>query len=235
MSKLFGFQSPTRPHLTRGSTGLAGEVGDLRRDVNETFAKLENEGGYFRTDEPGAPPTADVDALKTSFPTASTEQVLAASDLDGFYGNGGEMLPPRNPTVTSSNHAHVTAVTVVFAGRLRVDGKLVPHSVTVTTTNGGNTTDASTGVLSIVESVTIPAMGGASGALELGYGARIGMETKIRARAGLIRPIREIAAGAVVTNGAFATPTGSPVTVYTPASAPNGSNTYAVTYEVDPS
>jgi hypothetical protein len=232
MSKLFGFQIGIRPHLTRGS-GLSAEVGDLRRDINESFAKLENEGGYFRTDEFTDPAAADVDGIKESIATTATIRVFSGAQLDGDVG-GEEMVPPRNPTITSSQNGHVTAVNTVWAGKLRVDGKLVPHSVTLATTNGGNTTDVSTSVLSIVESITVPAMGGTAGALQFGFGARMGLSEKARARAGAVLPLREIADGSKVTNGAFANPAGSPVTVYTPNAAPNADKDYSCTYEVDP-
>jgi hypothetical protein len=233
-SKLFGSKTARRPHLVSGTGGVAGEVADLRQDVEGSFARLENQGGYFRTDEFTNPATADVDAFKTSFATSGSVQSISGAALNGVVGVT-EMVPPRNPTVTSSSHAHVTAVAVVFTGRVRNSaGDLVSRTVTVNTTNGGGATDAGAEALSIIDSVSIPAMGGASGSLQLGFGVSIGLGAKVKSRAGLIRALREVASGAVVTTGTFTNPSGAPVSLYTPSAAPNAANDYAVTFEVDP-
>jgi hypothetical protein len=58
----------------------------------------------------------------------------------------------------------------------------------------------------------------------------------MKSRAGLRAPIRQIAIGAVVTTGTFSAPaTNLPHGAYAPAAAPNGTNDYAITYEVDTS
>jgi hypothetical protein len=231
----FSQKAPANPHMVRGTGGLKGEVADLRSDVKEAFNQLESQGGYLRTDEFTNPVVADVDALKTSIATAATARAFVDADLNGVVG-GAEMVPPRNPTVTSTLHAHVTAVNVTFRGKLRdAHGRLVDHEVVVVVTNGGGATDAGADVLSIVEEIEVPAMGGASGSLEFGFGAIIGLSAKIKSRAGLIAPIRQVAVGAVVTTGTFTNPTGCLVTSYAPASAPDGTRDYAVTYEVAPS
>jgi hypothetical protein len=55
-------------------------------------------------------------------------------------------------------------------------------------------------------------------------------------RAGLLAPLREIAAGSVVTNGTFVdAATDAPHGTYEPNTAPNGTNDYALYYEVDTS
>jgi hypothetical protein len=231
----FTKKSPANPHMVRGTGGLKGEVADLRQDVKEAFNSLESQGGYLRTDEFTNPAVADVDAIKTSIATAATDRTFATTDLNGAVGED-EMIPPRNPTVTSTTHAHVTAVDVEFRGRVRdAHGALVERTVVIPATNGGGATDAGTEALSYVDEIFVPAMGGASGALEFGFGAAIGLTAKVKSRAGLIAAIRQIAAGSVVTTGTITNPTGAPVSLYTPASAPDGSRDYAVTYEVDPS
>jgi hypothetical protein len=231
MSKLFGTSTPRRPHLVRPGGGLKGEIADLRSDVNEAFGVMEQSGGLIRLDEFIDPPTADTDAFLTSFPTSASEQVFEAADLDGVVGDG-ELPYARNVTITSTTHAHVTAVDVVIEGYVLRDGREVPVTITITTTNGGNATDASVATLHRISRVTIPAMGGASGALEIGFGARLGLSETMRSYAGRTGPLQEVAAGAVVTNGAFANPTGSPIASYTPNAAPDGSRDYAVAYIV---
>lgn len=42
-SRSFGSQSPAKPHLVRGSGGLAGELNDLRQDLDESFNAMEDE------------------------------------------------------------------------------------------------------------------------------------------------------------------------------------------------
>lgn len=233
-SRLFGSRNPVKPHLTAGG-GLAREVADLRSDIEGALNQLESQGGYLRTDEFTNPAAADVDAIKTSIASAASIQTYSGAALNGVVG-ATEMVPPRNPTVTTTLHADIDAVVVVFAGKVRdAAGDLVARSVSVTLTDGGGTTDAAVDVLSVVESITVPAQSGAGGALEFGFGARIGLGAKIKSRAGLLAPLREVEVGAVVTTGAFATASGAPCTTYTPATAPNAARDYAVTYEVDPS
>lgn len=231
MSKLFGSQGPRRPHLVRPGGGLKGEIADLRSDINAVFENMESSGGYIRTDEYIDPPAADPNAFKESIATAAVDRVFEGADLDGVIG-GDLLVPARNLTVTSTTHAHVTAVDVVFHGVVLVNGKEVPRSVTLTLTAGGNTTDVSPHVLSRVDRIEVPAQGGTSGALQFGFGDVLGLSETIKTRGGLTIPVQQIAAGAVVVSGTFANPTGSPVGTYAPAAAPNGANDYAVTYVV---
>jgi hypothetical protein len=48
ISKSFGGEAPRRPHLVQnGKGGVAGEVGDLRADVEDGFSALEGRSGTF--------------------------------------------------------------------------------------------------------------------------------------------------------------------------------------------
>lgn len=236
MSKLFGSERASKPHLVRGSGGIPGEIADLRADIDSTFDRLEDGGGYLVTEEFTNVATADVNAIVVSMASSNAIVALAAEDLDGVVGND-EMVPPRNVTVTTSTHADIDAVAVVVTGRVRnSDGKLVAQTDTITLTNGGGATDLGDAMFSIVDSVTIPAQGGSGGAVEVGFGALIGLGKAMKSRAGLRAPIRQIAIGAVVTTGTFSAPaTNLPHGAYAPAAAPNGTNDYAITYEVDTS
>jgi hypothetical protein len=49
-SKAFGSQRAAKAHLVRGSGGLAGEIGDLRADVEEGFQNLEERAGFPELD-----------------------------------------------------------------------------------------------------------------------------------------------------------------------------------------
>lgn len=235
MSKLFGKERAVQERFTRG-TGPEGEIGDLRRDVERTFQRLEDGGGYLVTEEFTNPAAADVNAIVLSMASSNAVAALTADDLDGVVGND-EMVPPRNVTVTTTTHADIDAVAVVVTGRVRnSEGELVAQTDTITLTNGGGTTDLGDAMFSIVDSVTIPAQGGAGGAVEIGFGALIGLGNAIKARAGLRAPLRQVAVGAVVTTGTFSAPaTNPPHGAYAPAAAPDGTRDYAITYEPDTS
>lgn len=234
-SKLFGSKNPIKPHLVVGPGGLAAEIYDVRRDVESAFSAMESGGGLVRTDEFINPVAADTDGIKLSIATDTSVASYGTASLNGVVG-AAEMVPARNVTVTASASVDVTGGVVTFTGRVRLaDGTLAAATATVTVAAGGGATYASTGALSFVDSISVPAQGGVAGTLSFGFGVRIGLKGKIKTRAGLTAPLREVAVGAVVTTGAFALPTGCPVTVYTPAAAPDGVRDYAVTYEVDPS
>lgn len=228
MSKLFGDARPIKPHLVphRSQGGLNTEVAKLRSDVDAAFGRMEMEGGYLVTEEFTDPPVADPDAIVTTLPSSDQPRTLTGADLDGIVGSG-EMVPPRNPTATATDHSDATTVACVYKGYLRVDGELVPHTVTANVVQDATT--AATDVISIIESITIPAQGGAGANLTFGFGPLIGLQHKVRERAGLVKAIREISAGALVTNGVFTN--GSKTGIYAANSAPDGSTDYAVTYE----
>jgi len=222
--------------ITDGSiTVTTGEDPSIPNSIEGTFVVkdfLAGRGANLRTDEFTNPVVADTDAIKLSIATAATPRTFSGTALNGIVGQG-EMVPPRNPTITSTANAHVTAVACVISGFVRDEtGTLVATTCTITTTNGGGVTDAGDRPMSIITSITVPAMGGGAGALEFGFGTMLGLAAKIKSRAGLIAPLRQVAVGAVVTTGTFTNPTGYVVTGYTPASAPDGTRDYACTYEV---
>lgn len=67
ISKSFGGEAPRRPHLVQdGKGGVAGEVGDLRSDVESGFSVLEGRVGAFpelQWVDGGAPAAAGGDAV----------------------------------------------------------------------------------------------------------------------------------------------------------------------------
>jgi hypothetical protein len=232
-SKLFGSQSAAKPHLVSGKGGVAGEVDDLRGDVEAAFTSLENGGGLMKTDEFVDPPAADVDAFVTSVASAATEQTYSGASLDGAIGVA-EISPPRNVVITTTVNADIDAVGVVVTGTVTgPDGTQQAQTETITLTDGGNAAgDAGAKPFSFITSIVIPAQSGPGGSVQIGTGVVLGLSDLMVSRAGLLAPIREVAAGTVVTTGTFTNEAGSPVTSYTPAAAPDGTNDYAVTYEV---
>lgn len=231
-SNLFGQRGPVIPHLAQGS-GMKGEIGDLRRDVEAAFKMQQDNGGYIHTEEFINLVAADVDGIKLAAATAATIQAFVrATDWSGVLGQG-EMVPPRNVVIATSSHANVDAVVVAIVGRVRdADGKLIAQTDNITLTDGGGVTDAGTKAFAFVDAVTIPAQGGASATLSIGWGVLVGLSRKIRTLAGLTRATREITDGAVVTNGTFATT--APNGTWAPNTAADAAHDYAISYIVAP-
>jgi len=100
-SKSFGSQSAAKPHLVRGSGGLAGEVADLRSDVEAGFANNENRLAF--------PTINRVDAKSVSIAGTNIDFVLTGTDFGTVSGDvsatlGGSALTvqvaPAGTTVT---------------------------------------------------------------------------------------------------------------------------------------
>jgi len=233
-SNLFGAKGPRLQHLVRGAGGLAGEINDLRADIDEAFGDMESSGGYLVTEEFVDPPLADVDAIKTAEASAAAEQVFVAVDLDGAVGNA-EMVPPRNLSITTTASGDIDAVDVVITGRVRDrTGALIAQTETITLTADAGATDLGALAFSIVDTITIPAQTGTGGTVAFGFGAIIGMANPMKTLAGLLAPTQEIAVGVVVTTGTFVdAATATPNGTYEPAAAPDAANDYAITYLVD--
>jgi hypothetical protein len=228
-STLFGHRNPRLAHLVqRGKGGLPGEIADLRLDTEDAFLAMQVNGGYIHTDEFTNVAAADVDGITLAAATAATPQAFTSDDWDGVLGTG-EMVPPRNATITTTADDDVLAVECTITGRVRdFMGLLVAQTDTITLTAGGGVTNAGTKAFSFIDAVNIPANDGAAATLSIGWGVLIGMSRPMRSMAGLLRPLREVAAGSVVTNGTFAAT--APNGTYSPNSAPNGTNDYALTY-----
>lgn len=174
--------------------------------------------------------TADVDAIKTSFSSAASAQSFSGSDLDGTVGTG-TMDPPRNVTITTTSAADIDAVEVVITGT-DVDGRALTDTITLT--DAGNTTDSGTKAFATVTQVDIPAQSGTGGSIQIGFGAIIGLGYKAKDRAGEVVVLSEVEAGSIVATGTFATASASgPNGTYTPSTAPDGSNDYALVYEIE--
>ena len=217
-SGLFGDQSALKPHLLQGSSGIAGEVGDLRRDVGETVAPL----AAITVDEFTNPAAAGAADLKVA--TASS---VAIQSITSFLAPGLAKLTafPRNITFTTAGVTPADApATAVITGTYRG----LPQTETVTI---AQTATIATGLkpFSTITSIVYAAGDDAAATVSIGVGTGLGVSKAPKARAGLTGLIREVAIGALVTTGTF-TSTG----LYTPASAPDGAKDYAVFYEMVP-
>lgn len=200
MSNLFGRKGPARPHLVQAGGGLSGELADLRSDINEAFSELEA-GGRYVTEEWTDVAIADVDGIVEAIDSSSSIVSLSGDDLDGEVG-GDEMIPPRNITITTSSHAHINAVAVVITGLVRNRyGILIAQTDTITLTDNGGVTDAGTKAFSMVTAIVIPAQGGASGSLSIGFGNTFGFAYPIRSRESVASVLREVVGGVAYTPG----------------------------------
>jgi hypothetical protein len=231
-SKLFGSRAAKLPHLvTPGKGGVAGEVADLRADVEATFADLEDSGGVIVVEEFTNLAAAAVAAIKASFPTANTVQTFTAHD--GPLGEV-EIIPPRNVTVTASTHADVDAVPVTITGRIRdANGVLVAQTDAISPVDGGGTTVAGTKAFSFIDTTSVAAMAGPGGALQIGIGTLVGLKKKVRTVAALPVVLQQITDGALVTNGTF-NAAAAPHGTWAPSTAANGAHDYGLVYAVDP-
>lgn len=231
-SGLFSNESPLKPHLIQGASGIAGEVGDLRRDVGETIAPLAS----FTVEEFTDPAASDDDAILEAKDTLSaTAHTYAADDLDGAVG-AGVMDPPRNIIVTTAGNDtnFVNASHVTIHGK-DVNGADLTEAIQILTAGSPG---VFTGVKAFarVTGVVVDAQGThTDGTIKVGFGDTIGLGKKIKVRAGLASLLVEIAGGVKVTDGVVADATASPPNgSYTPDDAPDDSLDYAIYYEYDP-
>jgi hypothetical protein len=224
-SQYFGSKGPRRPHLVQGKRGAAGEVEDLRNDVDEAFETLEN-NGLVRVDTWTNPPVADVDYFLDGRAGSTSEQILRASA--GDFLQTAIATGARSITVTRS--ASVGAYTT---DPIIIKGKAYGEDVTLTFTpadaDGGDTIQSTENLgLDEITEVVIPPQVSALGTFDIGFGALMVLFRPIRALAGVATPLREVAVGAVVTTGTFSG------RKYTSAAAPDGIRDFAVVYIADP-
>ena len=226
-SGLFVKQHPRLAHLVRGIGGLKGEVSDLRGDVLDSMAPL----AAIAVEEFIDPAAAASTAIKTTVASATTVEVFEGAALNGSVG-GGVMSPPRNLTITQNANADIDAVDVVIEG-LDINGDVITDTITMT--DGGGATDSGSKAFASVVRITVPAQSGTAGTFAFGFGPLMGLSQPIKSRAGLAALSHEIALGVVVTTGTVADATvGAPNGTYSPATAQNASNDYAIHYEYDP-
>ena len=165
------------------SSGLiAGQLADNgHREVNSVIAEaaiavglVGIRGGTTRTEvrPPTSPDAADVDAIATAsvIISAATAQTIAAASFDGVVA-GTEMFPPRNVTLTLSNHADWDATEAVVTGTDE-DGRTVQETLLIP--NGGNATVTGLRHFRTITSLYIPAQAGTGGTATMGFGSSLG-------------------------------------------------------------
>jgi hypothetical protein len=176
------------------------------------------------------PVAADAAGLKAATATvASPVTVLAAALL--APGKAALLAYPRNVTFTTAGVTPSDAPATAT-----ITGTDVDDAVLVETVNLAQTATIAAGVKAFktIVSIAYPAADGTGATVAIGFGAVFGLPTMPEVRAGAVVVNKEIANGAIVTNGVFVVPaTSPPYGTYAPNSAPDGSKDYAVQYEQD--
>lgn len=166
LSKAFGSKNPARPHLVRGPGGVAGEVADLRQDIDDAFLAMEKGGmivKYFLSVPTDA---TDADGIKTTFASAAAPATLTGTDFDGILAPGtgaAIMLPPKRLTLTvgaGGTPAEWTGSNVIFTGT-DVDGNALVETVASAAGAGTATTAGYFATLTQVDIVSAQAGTGA--------------------------------------------------------------------------
>lgn len=227
-SGLFSTTKPQKGHLVPGTGhGIAGEVADLRTDVVSALAPI----AALTVEEFTNPALASVNAIKLAIASVASVVSYATTDLDGAVG-AAVMNPPRNITVTTAGATPADAPATATITGLDANGAALVETLTV-----AQTATIAVGVKAFakVTSIALPAADGVGATLAFGFGALLGLGKKVKSRAGLAFLMKEIAVGAVVTNGVIADATVSPPNgTYAPNLAPDGVRDYAIYYEFDP-
>ena len=212
-----------KPHLLQGQGGIASEIGDLRADIKLDFLANAAIAIEEFTDLAAAGAALISTAAATTVaPRSPTLLALAAS-----------ISPPRNITVTTAGGTPADAPATALVTGKDINGNTITETLTIAQTA---TIASGAKAFAKVTSILEAAADGTGATLSYGIGVLVGLAKPIKTRAGRTGPIQEIAAGSVVTNGTFATPAvGAPNGTYSPNTAANGTNDYALYYEYDAS
>lgn len=133
-SKSFGTQRAYKQHLTLGKGGLAGEIGDLRSDVEEGFQNNEQKAGFPSLDwvDGGAFAAAGGTAVLKG---AALLQDQTFDTLQLTEGSAQLDLHPLKP-----GDSGITVEVIAGTGSLAV--AYANKKLTVTLASGGSTDDA---------------------------------------------------------------------------------------------
>lgn len=227
-SGLFANQRAARPHLVRGSGGLAGEVSDLRADVSDELGAM----AAMAVEEFIDPIAADTDGLVLSQASVAAIVSLSGAGLDGALA-GTVFDPPRNVTIDTAGVTPADAPATGTVTGTDINDQPLIEVITVSQVLGQA---VGISAFKTVDQIDFPAADGVAALLEVGIGDVFGLAKPIKSRAGLADLIREIVAGALVTSGTVVdAATSAPNGTYEPATVADAANDYAVYYEWDAS
>lgn len=225
-SGLFADKNPQKEHLLRGSGGLAAEIADVRQDVKETFAPLAS----ITVEEWTNPAAASATGLLGAQACTLATQTYDTSDFTG----SGVLTYPRLISITTAGNTPADAPATCALTGEDIDGNVITETVNVPQTA---TTAYSTKVFKKLTGAAFSAGQGTDATCSIGFGAGIGLSKTPKSRAGAVAALVEISAGTVIAapTGTITAPaTNPPYGLYTPSSAPNGTNDYALYYECVP-
>jgi len=217
-SGLFSDKRAKKPHLVEGKSGVAGEVEDLRADVLATMVPM----AAITVEEFIDPALGAVDDLEAATATTVAPRTVTTFEAAGLAALAAH---PRNITITTAGTTPADAPpTALVTGTYK--GAVQTETITV-----AQTAATATGVKPFdgLTSVAYAAADGTGATNAIGIGNGLGVTGVPKARAGAVNLITEIEAGTVVTTGAL-----TAERLYTPSTAPDGSNDYAIFFEYDP-
>lgn len=213
-SGLFSNQKAVIPH------SMPREVEDLRNDTKNTLAPM----AALTVEEYTNPVAANAAGLE-----AATATTVAPRTVTSFVAGGVAALAAhgRNVTFTTAGATPADAPATAVITGTDMDGKAQTETV-----NLAQTATIANGVKAFktITKVEYAAADGTGATVSIGFGLKLGVAKKPKARAGLAGIIREIEVGAVVTTGTL----DATNRTYLPATAPDGTRDYAIYYEYDP-
>jgi len=229
-SGLMSSQSPKQERFVYPSKGgVAGEVGDLRRDLENELANMV----ATTVDEYVDPMLGAADSLLAAAATVAAEVVLlpaalTTATLTNMLANPRQLLFTTAGSTPADAPANVAIVGKDPAG-LPISETLVLAQTAAAVT--------SVNFYSEITSLTYPAADGTDATVAIGIGAKLGLRVTPKLRTAKIAVLLELEDGAVAgTAGTFEAASASiaPYGAYTPNSALNGALDFALYYEYDP-
>jgi hypothetical protein len=164
---------------------------------------------------------------------AATASVTTERTTTSFLAGGVAALadtPRQIAFVTAGTTPADAPATATITGT-DANGDAQTETVNIAQTA---TSATSTKFFSSITSIVEAAGDGTGATISIGIGAALGLRRKAKVRGGVVSVINETAAGARVTTGTFTVPASAPPNgSYTPSSAANGTNDYAIAYELD--
>lgn len=214
-------------HLVKGKGGVAGEVADLRSDIQDEFAS----SAAIAVEEWTNPLALDTAGVLASVVSQAAPIVYEAASLVGAAAVA--LDPPRNVTLTCDAGGGATWLGALTVTGIDVNGDAITEDIAFA---AGVTTDG-VKAFARVDSLSAVAQADALGNWEVGFGTIIGLSKLMKTRAGAGAALAGIEAGTLTSPpGAtvVAAGTGEPNGTFDPAAAPDGVRDYALYYEIDP-
>jgi len=225
-SGLLTKEKPLVPHLAHAGK----EVGDLRRDVERALAPIRARGIVEYVD-PAAAAADSVITAGAGITSQLTEQELLPADMDGALG--ADLVYARQLTVTTGGATPAESPASMLVEGLDAQDKAISETLTLSQAAG---TDTTAKYYKRFTKLTLPAGTGTGATFTMGHAAPLGLPYPPKARAGGVDLLweKESTLGVVATGAITDAATDEPYGAYTPATAADGAEDYAIEYEYDP-